>query len=213
VKLNSPFDYRNNAELVISASKADPKDHEAHTLELIERFNAGLIDKDEGTLVLFASYRQMRAVREGLEGDLAAMVLMQGEALRHVLLEQHRECIAMGEGSVLFGVASFSEGVDLPGRQCQHVIIAKLPFSVPTSPVDATHAEWLKAHGRNPFMELSVPDASFRLIQASGRLLRTETDTGRVTVLDRRLVDKSYGRGMMNALPPFRRRIEKGGAG
>ena len=208
IQLTSPFDFANNAELVIPAVAADPKDHDAHTAEIIARANAGLIDPNEGTLVLFASYRQMHAVAEGLDKALAEKVLAQDSAPRHELLERHRRRIAVGDGSILFGVASFSEGVDLPGKLCTHVIIAKLPFAVPNSPVEATRAEWLEARGRNPFIEMSVPDASFKLIQAAGRLLRTETDTGRVTVLDRRLADKPYGRQMMNALPPFRRRIE-----
>lgn len=208
IKLESPFDYANNAELTIPAVAADPKNHDAHTAEIIHRFNAGLIDPDEGTLVLFASYRQMRAVAEGLDLPLTALLSMQGDAPRHQILADHRARIEAGRGSIIFGVASMAEGVDLPGKQCSHVVIAKLPFSVPDSPVEATHAEWLEANGRNPFMELSVPEASFKLIQAAGRLLRTESDTGRVTVLDRRMADKPYGRQMMNALPPFRRNIE-----
>lgn len=212
LRLDSPFDYPNRAELVIPAMRADAKDHDGHTKEVIRRFNEGLIDPREGTLVLFASYRQMRAVAEGLDREIKRRVLMQGTAPRHELLESHRALIRADAGSILFGVSSFAEGVDLPGRECTHVVIAKLPFSVPSSPVEATRAEWLEARGRNPFMEMSVPDASFRLIQAAGRLLRTETDAGRITVLDRRLVDKPYGRAMMAALPPFRRCIESGGA-
>lgn len=208
IKLDSPFDYANRAELVVPNIVADPKDHDRHSDEIAARCNAGLIAPGTGTLVLFASYRQMRAVLKALKPELAAKVLMQGEAPRHELLEKHRQRIEAGQGSILFGVASFSEGVDLPGEQCTHVIVAKLPFAVPDSPVEATLSEWLESRGRNPFMELSVPDASFKLIQSAGRLLRTETDYGRVTVLDRRFADRPYGRAMMNALPPFRRFIE-----
>ncbi|MDN5872117.1 MAG: ATP-dependent DNA helicase DinG [Nitrococcus sp.] len=210
LRLDSPFDYANRAELVIPTMRANAKHHDAHTAEIVERIEAGLIDPASGTLVLFSSYRQMHAVAEMLRAPIAKRILMQGTAPRHELLARHRKRIAAGKGSVLFGVASFSEGVDLPGAQCTHVIVAKLPFSVPDSPVEATRAEWLEARGRNPFMEMSVPDASFRLVQAAGRLLRTESDSGRVTVLDRRLVDKPYGRAILNALPPFRRAIESG---
>jgi ATP-dependent DNA helicase DinG len=86
-----------------------------------------------------------------------------------------------GRAASCFGLASFAEGVDLPGDYCRHVVIAKLPFAVPDDPVDAALAEWLEAQGRNAFMEISVPDAALRLVQASGRLLRTESDHGRVT--------------------------------
>lgn len=209
IRLASPFDYQNKAELIIPAVAVDPKDHDGHTAEIIKRCNEGLIDPNEGTLVLFASYRQMRSVLEGLTAELADKVLMQGSAPRHDLLRSHRSLIRAGKGSVLFGVSSFSEGVDLPGKECTHVIIAKLPFAVPNSPIEATLSEWLESRGRNPFIETSVPDASFKLIQSVGRLLRTEDDTGRVTVLDRRLADKPYGRQMMNALPAFQRKIER----
>lgn len=205
LQLPSPFDYANNAELVVPAVAASPKDHDAHTAEIIRRIDDGLIDSSAGTLVLFASYRQMNAVARGVSKAIGDRILTQGSAPRHELLDTHRQRIAAGEDSILFGVSSFSEGVDLPGDQCTHVIIAKIPFSVPTSPVDATRAEWLESKGRNPFMEMSVPDACFKLIQASGRLLRTESDVGRVTVLDRRLADMPYGRSMMDSLPPFRR--------
>jgi ATP-dependent DNA helicase DinG len=111
-------------------------------------------------------------------------------------------------GSVIFGLASFAEGVDLPGSYCDHVVIAKLPFAVPDDPVDAALSEWLEAQGRNAFMEISVPDASLRLVQASGRLLRTEQDRGRVTLLDRRLLTRRYGRAILDSLPPFTRQLD-----
>jgi len=209
IRLASPFDYRRNAELVIPAMRSNPKDANQHTAEIIERCNSGLIDLSEGTLMLFASYKQMRDVFRGLAPHIASRVLMQGEAPRHELLKLHRRRIEAGEGSVLFGVASFAEGVDLPGAFCTHVIIAKLFFAVPDSPIERTRSEWLESLGRNPFVEISVPDASFKLIQACGRLLRTETDKGRVTVLDRRLADTGYGRQMLEALPPFTRNIER----
>ena len=108
---------------------------------------------------------------------------------------------------MIFGLASFAEGVDLPGDYCRHVVIAKIPFAVPDSPLQAALAEWVEAQGRNAFMEISVPDAALRLVQASGRLLRTESDTGRVTLLDRRIISKRYGRAILDSLPPFRREL------
>ncbi len=104
-------------------------------------------------------------------------------------------------------MASFAEGIDLPGDYLQHVVIVRIPFSVPDDPVDATMAEWLESNGRNPFMEISVPDASVRLIQSCGRLIRTETDTGKITILDKRIVSKRYGSMLLNGLPPFSRHL------
>jgi len=94
------------------------------------------------------------------------------------ILDAHRQRIDSGKSSTIFGLASFAEGVDLPGDYCGHVIIAKLPFSAPDDPIDAAHAELLESAGRNPFMVLTVPSAALRLLQACGRLLRTETDSG-----------------------------------
>jgi ATP-dependent DNA helicase DinG len=87
------------------------------------------------------------------------------------------------------------------------VVIAKIPFAVPDSPLEAALAEWVESQGRNAFMEISVPDAALRLVQASGRLLRTEQDTGRVTLMDRRIVTRRYGRAILDSLPPFRREL------
>jgi ATP-dependent DNA helicase DinG len=88
------------------------------------------------------------------------------------------------------------------------VIIAKLPFAVPDSPREAAHAELLERLGRNPFMEISVPDAALKLVQASGRLLRTEADRGRITLLDKRLLTKRYGRAILDSLPRFTFELE-----
>ena len=131
--------------------------------------------------------------------------MRQDDHSKQEVLRRHREAVDRGNGSVIFGLASFAEGVDLPGAYCAHVVIAKLPFSVPDDPVDASLAEWLETQGRNPFMEISVPDAALRLVQASGRLLRTESDTGRITLLDRRILTRRYGRAILDSMPAFSR--------
>jgi ATP-dependent DNA helicase DinG len=199
----SPFDYA-RASLQIPPMESDGGSAQAHTAELIELLPA-LLSADEGSLVLFSSRRQMLDVRDGLPRDWTKRLLTQDDYGKQEILRRHREAIDAGEGSVIFGLASFAEGVDLPGDYCRHVVIAKLPFAVPDDPVDAALAEWLEAQGRNPFMEISVPDAALRLVQASGRLLRTETDSGRVSILDRRLLTRRYGKAILDSLPPFSR--------
>ena len=199
----SPFDY-SRATLHVPAMRTDPGSAQAHTEELIERFPE-LLDAAEGSLVLFSSRRQMNDVFDGLPRDWRARILRQDDFSKQEILRRHREAIDAGGGSAIFGLASFAEGVDLPGAYCAHVVIAKLPFAVPDDPVDAALAEWLESQGRNPFMEISVPDAALRLVQASGRLLRTEADTGRITLLDRRILTRRYGRAILDSLPPFRR--------
>ena len=201
----SPFDY-GRAVFSVPAMDCDPGDAERHTEALVNRLPK-LLDLSEGSLVLFSSRRQMLDVYQGLSGELGDDILMQGDYSKQEILRRHREAIDAGRGSVIFGLASFAEGVDLPGDYCRHVVIAKIPFAVPDSPLEAALAEWVEASGRNPFMEISVPDAALRLVQASGRLLRTEEDYGRVTLMDRRIVTRRYGRAILDSLPPFRREL------
>jgi ATP-dependent DNA helicase DinG len=201
----SPFDYA-NATFSVPKMDCDPGDSVAHTAAIVEALPQ-LLSKDEGSLVLFSSRRQMLDVYSGVSASLGQMILLQGDYSKQEILRRHRESVDGGDGSIIFGLASFAEGVDLPGDYCRHVVIAKIPFAVPDSPLEAALAEWVEAEGRNPFMEISVPNAALRLLQASGRLLRTETDSGRVTLLDRRLVTRRYGRAILDSLPPYRRDI------
>jgi len=151
----------------------------------------------------------MHQVRDALAPDHPDLIITQDDMSRGEVLRQHRNRVDEGRASVLFGVASFAEGIDLPGKYLHHVVITRLPFSVPDDPIEASLAEWVSQRGGNPFMEITVPDASIKLVQAVGRLLRTEEDTGRVTILDRRIVARRYGQLLLDALPPFRRIIER----
>lgn len=209
LSLPSPFDLPRQARLEVPMMRALPNDNDAHVAEVVDWLLAGL-DWDRGNLVLFTSRRKLLAALDRLPADRRAQVRAQGKQSKPVLLAAHRAAIEAGEGSTLFGLASFGEGVDLPGRLCETVVITQLPFSVPTDPVDATYAEWLEAHGRNAFVEVSVPNATRTLIQYCGRLIRNEDDIGRIVILDRRIVSKRYGAGMLRALPPFQRVLERG---
>lgn len=200
-RVASPFD-ASKAVFSVPAMQSEPNDSDAHTAEIIERIPE-LIADDTGVLMLFSSRRQMDAVVLGLEGALPHEVLVQDSRSKASLLAKHRENIDAQRPSIIMGLASFAEGIDLPGKYCDHVVIAKLPFSVPDSPREAAHAELLEQLGKNPFMEISVPDAALRLVQASGRLLRTEEDEGRITLLDRRLINRRYGQAIIDSLPPF----------
>jgi len=203
--VTSPFNYA-NATFSVPAMDCDPSDAPAHTSALIEMLPS-ILDHDEGSLVLFSSRRQMLEVYQGVTGEFGGRILMQGDYSKQEILRRHKEAIDDDQGSVIFGLASFAEGVDLPGDYCRHVVIAKIPFAVPDSPLEAALAEWVEAQGRNAFMEISVPDAALRLVQASGRLLRTEQDTGRITLMDRRILTKRYGRAILDSLPPFQLRL------
>ncbi|PSL14874.1 ATP-dependent DNA helicase DinG [Marinobacterium halophilum] len=208
IRLDSPFDYARCGVLQVPSMKTDPSQPEAHTQEVLEILNEQLPAVKAG-LVLFSSWRQMRSVLEGLDESIKNNVLAQGEYSKQETLRRHRACIDGDKPSIIFGLASFAEGVDLPGRYLTDVFITKLPFSVPDDPVDATMAEWIEARGGNAFTDWTVPAASMRLTQAVGRLLRTEQDTGRVVLLDRRVVTRRYGRQLLDSLPPFRREINR----
>ena len=202
VRIPSPFDFPNIAKFVVPAMQHEPRDFEAHTQEIIEML-PDLMAQEISALVLFTSWRQLNAVVKGLPKELAERLFVQGEAAKQVLLRDHRSRIDDGEPSYLFGLASFSEGLDLPDDYCRHVIIIKLPFAVPDDPIDQAMAEWAEARGRNAFYEISVPDAALKLVQACGRLIRHEKDYGRITMLDKRIVTKRYGKALIESLPPY----------
>ena len=199
----SPFDYPRRAVLHIPNVKAHPRDAAAHTREVLERLPA-VLACEPGALVLFASGRQMREVYDQLPEVLRDRVLMQGQVSRQELITRHKQRVDRGEPSALFGLASLAEGVDLPGDYCTHVVIAKLPFAVPSSPMEQARREWVERQGRSAFMVLNVPEVGIRLAQAVGRLLRTQEDSGTVTVLDPRLGNTHWGRLLLRSLPPFR---------
>ena len=205
VRISSPFDYPNIAVLSVPQMDADPKDVDGHTDEVASLL-PDLLAQEPSALVLFTSWRQMNQVRDALTGHrVMEAAQFQGERSKQALLKRHLRRVDAGEPSYLMGLASFAEGVDLPGDYCRHVIVVKLPFSVPDDPVDQAIAELAESQGRNPFMEITVPDAALKLVQACGRLIRDDNDHGRITLLDKRVLTKRYGRALLDSLPPFRR--------
>jgi ATP-dependent DNA helicase DinG len=203
LRVISPFDFQTNGLLVVPDMEHEPNRVEQHTAEIIAYLDEH-VNIAKGSLVLFSSRRQMEEVAKSLSAGLQEILLMQGEQSKRVILDSHRASIDSGKGSLLLGLASFAEGVDLPGDYLTCVYIAKIPFSVPDDPVEATLAEWIQKRGGNPFMEITIPDASLRLVQATGRLLRNETDSGEIHILDKRLRTKRYGKQLINSLPPYR---------
>ena len=206
LEVASPFAYRERGLIHIPKLTTEPTD-DAFTDELCRRL-ADFLRPSEGNLVLFASYWQMEQVAAALRQQ-GHSLLVQGEASRQALLDLHKSKIDGGNGSILFGTKSFSEGLDLPGKLLTNLVITKLPFAVPTSPFEEAMAEAITKRGGNAFLTLTVPATARKLVQACGRLLRQEQDHGRIIILDRRLVTKSYGSAMLNALPPFQRQIDQ----
>jgi ATP-dependent DNA helicase DinG len=206
LRLPSPFVF-DQVDFIVAKFKANPTQVFDHTKEVASQL-LKRIDTQQGTLVLFASNKQMQMVADMIEKKLDCSLFIQGEYPKKTILEKHINLRKNGEGSVIFGLDSFAEGVDLKGDNLTHVVIVKLRFSVPTSPIDKTLSDYLQSQNRNPFMEISLPDASLRLIQACGRLIRTETDTGKITIFDNRLVSKFYGKQLLAALPNYNIVIE-----
>ncbi len=207
--LASPFDYQNQAELLIPAMRYEPQAPQftEYLIEILPKY----LEDNKANLVLFSSYWQMNQVADALSSDFIKRgwaLQVQGESSRAEILKKHKKLVDQQKTSILFGTGSFSEGLDLPGELLENLIITKIPFGVPTSPVEQAHSEYIEKKGGNPFMQITVPDASKKLIQSVGRLLRKERDSGRVTILDRRLVTKRYGQALIDSLPPFKRKIE-----
>lgn len=205
LEVPSPFNFERQGRLVLAETQADPRQAAAFTSEMVQALLADLQQVQHGALVLFTSRAALRQAEEALPEPLRALVLSQTAWPRGQLLARHRERVAAGQPSIIFGMQSLGEGLDLPGRLCQDLFITKLPFAPPDDPVGEARAEWLRSVGRDPFAELVVPATAIRLAQWVGRAIRTEDDEAHVYCYDRRLAQTGYGQRLLQGLPPFTR--------
>ena len=209
----SPFPYKTN--LLFAVPSDAPSPSSAEFQPFVEDAVVRLIEAAGGrTLVLFTSYDSLRHSCDTARLRLRSSgihILKQGDDERFRLLDSFKN----DTSSVLFATDSFWEGVDVPGSSLSQVVIVKLPFSVPNDPVFAARAEAVEKRGGSSFMELSVPEAVIKFRQGFGRLIRRCDDRGDVIVLDRRLIDKNYGRLFLESIPetkrlfaPFKQELE-----
>jgi len=194
--LGSPFDYATAALLFLPTDMPEPN-QPGYTKRAAEAV-ADVAEALGGrTLGLFTSSAQLRVTHEAIKQRMerAHVVLMsQGiDGSRTRLLQRFKDT----ERSLLLGTASFWEGVDVVGEALSALVIARLPFAVPTDPVFAARSEEFE----EPFRQYAVPQAILRFKQGFGRLIRSKTDRGVVVVLDQRILSKRYGASFLGSLP------------
>ena len=202
-RVESPFDYEKNTRIYIASDIPAPSREDARLAmdALIDYIDYCVKNVSGGSLVLFTSYSDLRKAGDALETEFATAgrpFFAQGQGLsRSEMSQEFRDA---GNG-VLFGTDSFWTGVDVPGAALSQVIVTRLPFDVPTHPITEAKAERIKENGGNPFGDLTLPEALVKFRQGIGRLIRKKDDRGIITVLDSRILQKSYGRQFLQSLP------------
>jgi DNA polymerase-3 subunit epsilon/ATP-dependent DNA helicase DinG len=194
--VGSPFDFESSTLLYLPTDVPEPG--QPNYQKTVEKALVDLCRATRGrTLTLFTSHSQLKTTYEAISrplGDEGILVLAQNlDGSRSQLLETFRA----GQETVLLGTRSFWEGIDVVGEALSCLVIARLPFDVPSDPIFAARAETFE----DPFNQYSVPQTILRFRQGFGRLIRSKTDRGVVVVLDRRLLTKSYGRQFIQSLP------------
>jgi len=194
----TPFDFAHRSLLYVPDATFHAPDQPAYSAELQETVRRLLLASNGRALVLCTSLKSMHSLHQNLRDILPFPLLVQGSAPRSALLDLFRR----QTNSVLFAVASFWEGVDVPGEALSCVIIDKLPFEVPNDPVMMARINKIREEGGNPFIDFQVPRAILTLRQGVGRLMRTSNDRGIMAIMDTRLFTKKYGKIFLRSLPP-----------
>ena len=204
-KLDSPFDFKNNACLYVPNNMPEPNSV-LFTLSLIKKIYP-LIHAAKGrTFILSTSLKAMSEISALLknefdERNINLPILTQGEDSKKILIDRFKSY----GNAILIGSMSFWEGIDVRGSSLSLVIIDKLPFQSPGDPVFESKINRIKMQGENPFMTFQLPKAIITLKQGAGRLIRDEKDKGVLMICDPRIIDKPYGKRIWKSLPAFKR--------
>jgi ATP-dependent DNA helicase DinG len=196
----SPFDFDRQVRLYVAPASVNPKSNDfvRRAAPLLEE----VLDRTQGrAFVLFTSYMRMREMMEHVRARLPYPARMQGEIPRAALLDWFRAT----PNAVLFGSATFWEGIDVVGDALSCVVVDRIPFPSPSDPLVAARMAWLEEHGEDGFENYMIPAAITRLKQGFGRLIRSCTDRGSLVLLDGRAGGTRFGKTILEAMPAARR--------
>lgn len=200
--LASPFDYPNQCLIYLPKNVRDPATEPDEYHEDISKLIPMLLDLTNGNaFVLFTSFKSLQTVYDAISDTSPYPIFSQKELGADKAKAEYLNT----ENSVLFGVSTFWQGIDIKGDKLKSVIITKLPFQPPNEPVLEARMEETKKKNGNPFGEMQLPQAILTLKQGFGRLIRSKTDSGIVSILDPRMQTKNYGKQILDALPPAKK--------
>ncbi|CAL9559767.1 ATP-dependent DNA helicase [Streptomyces sp. enrichment culture] len=198
IDVGSPFDYRKQGILYVARHLATPG-REGSRTDMMDEL-AELIEAAGGrTLGLFSSMRGAQAAAEEMRGRLDVPVLLQGEDTLGELIK----AFANDAETCLFGTLSLWQGVDVPGPNCQLVVMDRIPFPRPDDPLMSARQKAVEEAGGNGFMAVAATHAALLMAQGAGRLVRATGDRGVVAVLDPRLANARYGSFLRASMPDF----------
>ena len=206
-RVDSPFDYETNCTVQVFRQPLIERNdgRNERSLSQIDTLSDQIIHWAEqtngGVLVLFTSYAELQKATQSCEFPIERMgreLFVQGKDLSRTDMVA---AFKNAGNAVMFGTDSFWTGIDIPGPALEHLIITRLPFENPSHPIHEARVEWIQKQGGNPFMEMIVPDALIKFRQGLGRLIRNQSDTGTITILDNRILTKPYGKYFLAALP------------